>query len=35
MGGMTIAGIMNDVDNISGVATDDKEAYELTLSFAF
>jgi len=35
MGGMTIAGIMNDVDNVSGVSTTDKEAYELTLSFAF
>ena len=35
MGGMTIAGIMNDVDNVSGVATNDKEAYELNLSFAF
>jgi len=35
MGGMTIAGIMNDVDNVSGVATDDKEGYELNISFAF
>jgi outer membrane protein OmpU len=35
MGGMTIAGIMNDVDNVAGTSTDDKEAYELNLSFAF
>jgi len=35
MGGMTIAGIMNDVDNVAGVAATDKEAYELNLSFAF
>jgi len=34
-GGVTIAGIMNDVDNVSGVATTDREAYELNLSFAF
>jgi outer membrane protein OmpU len=35
MGGMTIAGIMNDVDNMAGTATNDKEAYELNMSFAF
>jgi outer membrane protein OmpU len=34
-GGMTIAGIMNDVDNSGGTDTADKEAYELNLSFAF
>ena len=34
-GGMTIAGVMNDVDNVSGVATNDTEGYELNLSFAF
>jgi hypothetical protein len=32
---MTIAGVMNDVDNVAGVAATDKEAYELNLSFAF
>ena len=35
MGGMTIAGVMNEVDNVAGVAATDKEAYELNLSFAF
>ena len=35
MGGMTIAGIMNDMDNVKGVAATDKEMYELNLSFAF
>jgi outer membrane protein OmpU len=35
MGGMTIAGIMNDVDNMAGVAATDREAYELNMSFAF
>jgi len=35
MGGMTIAGVMNDVENVSGVTTNDKEGYELNLSFAF
>jgi outer membrane protein OmpU len=35
MGGMTVAGIMNDIDNVSGVATTDVEGYELNLSFAF
>ena len=34
-GGMTIAGVMNDVDNVAGVATNDTEGYELNLSFAF
>ena len=34
-GGMTIAGVMNDVDNVSGVAANDTEGYELNLSFAF
>ncbi len=37
MGGMTIAGHMNSNDNVGGggAATDDKEAYEFALSFAF
>ena len=35
MGGMTLAGAMNDVDNIAGAATRDHEGYEFTLSFAF
>jgi len=35
MGGMTIAGAMNEVDNMRGVATNDFEGYEFTLSFAF
>ena len=34
-GGMTIAGIMNSVDNMAGTDTNDKEGYELNLSFAF
>ena len=34
-GGMTIAGVMNDVDNVAGVAANDTEGYELNLSFAF
>ena len=34
-GGMTIAGVMNDVDNVSGVAANDTEGYELNISFAF
>ena len=34
-GGMTIAGMMNDVDNVAGVATNDTEGYALELSFAF
>ena len=32
---MTIAGMMNDVDNVAGVAANDTEGYELNLSFAF
>ncbi len=37
MGGMTIAGMSNSVDNIGGstVAADDKDGYEISLSFAF
>ena len=35
MGGMTLAGAMNEVDNIAGTATRDTEGYEFTLSFAF
>ena len=35
MGGMTIGGIMNDVDNVGGTDATDKEAYELNISFAF
>ncbi len=35
MGGMTLAGAMNDVDNMGGTATRDFEGYEFTLSFAF
>jgi outer membrane protein OmpU len=35
MGGMTVAGIMNDMDNVAGTAATDKEMYELNLSFAF
>ena len=35
MGGMTIAGVMNDMDNVSGAAATDREMYELNLSFAF
>jgi outer membrane protein OmpU len=35
MGGMTLAGAMNDVDNMEGTATQDFEGYEFTLSFAF
>ena len=34
-GGMTIAGHMNESENVSGVATADKDAYEIALSFAF
>ena len=34
-GGMTIAGSMNQVDNIAGTATRDAEGYEFTMSFAF
>ena len=37
MGGMTIAGAVNSVDNVGGLTTtaDDKDSYELNLSFAF
>ena len=37
MGGMTIAGMTNSVDNIGGstAAADDKDGYEISLSFAF
>ena len=37
MGGMTISGAMNETDNVGGSsdATNDKESYELGLSFAF
>jgi len=37
MGGMTIAGMQNKVDNVDGstAAGDDKEGYEISLSFAF
>ena len=35
MGGMTIAGAMNETDNMRGVASNDFEAYEFNLSFAF
>ena len=34
-GGMTIAGVMNDVDNVAGAAANDTKGYELNLSFAF
>ena len=34
-GGMTVAGHMNENDNVGGVATSDKDAYEIALSFAF
>ena len=37
MGGMTIAGMTNTVDNVGGStdASNDKEGYEISLSFAF
>ena len=35
MGGMTLAGATNKVDNIAGTSTRDSEGYEFTLSFAF
>ena len=35
MGGMTLAGAMNEVDAIAGTATRDHEGYEFGLSFAF
>ena len=34
-GGMTLAGSMNETDNIAGAAANDAEGYEFTLSFAF
>jgi len=34
-GGMTIAGVMNDVDNVAFDAANDTEGYELNISFAF
>ena len=34
-GGMTLAGAVNDVENMQGTATKDFEGYEFTLSFAF
>ena len=35
MGGMTLAGAMNEVDNMDGGATKDFEGYEFNLKFAF
>ncbi len=35
MGGMTLAGAMNEVDAMAGTATRDAEGYEFGLSFAF
>ena len=35
MGGMTIAGAMNEVDNMDGTPTNDFEGYEFNLKFAF
>ena len=35
MGGMTLAGAMNSVDAMDGVATGDYEGYEFNLKFAF
>jgi outer membrane protein OmpU len=35
MGVMTLAGALNDSDNMSGIAATDREGYEFTLSFAF
>ena len=34
-GGMTLAGAMNEVENMGGTAATDREGYEFTLSFAF
>ena len=34
-GGLTLAGSMNEVDNIAGTSTRDSEGYEVTLTFAF
>ncbi len=35
MGGMTLAGAINEVDNMDGKATSDFEGYEFNLKFAF
>ena len=35
MGGMTLAGAMNEVESMDGVATGDYEGYEFNLKFAF
>ena len=35
MGGMTLAGAMNETDNMRGVDASDFESYEFNLSFAF
>ena len=35
MGGMTIAGAMNETDNMRGIASNDFESYEFNLKFAF
>ena len=35
LGGMTLAGAMNETDNSRGVPTNDFESYEFNLSFAF
>ena len=35
MGGMTLAGAMNDTDNMRGLNSNDFESYEFNLSFAF
>jgi outer membrane protein OmpU len=35
MGGMTLAGAMNQIDNVQGTDANDFEGYEFTLSFAF
>jgi len=35
MGGMTIAGHMNESENVSGVTATDRESYEFALTFAF
>ena len=35
MGGMTLAGAMNEVDNMDGASTADHEGYEFNLKFAF
>jgi outer membrane protein OmpU len=34
-GGMTISGIVSSIDNVSGVATNDKDVVEIGVSFAF